>query len=132
METVGWTMLELGAKPVLTMMEVDVGTGNVGAGTEVMMGLVALTLLMGAMEGSMADTDNFVVAITDVDETEMEDEDAVAENEAAKLEADADDDADVLELELGAEVLPGAWIWPSLIWETVEPTGFEIPNWVEY
>lgn len=69
--------------------------------------------------------------------TELE-ADADVDTAAADVDATAEADVDTAELEPVAEVLPGAWIWPSLIWETVAPfevtelTGLEMPNWVEY
>ena len=117
-------MVELGANPVLAITGGCDGTVNVGAGTEVEMSLVALTLLMGTIEGRITGIEALVVATTGLDEVE--------------LDVDADEEADAAELEPVAEVLTGAWTWPSPIWETVapcelmEPTGLEMPNWVEY
>lgn len=132
MEPVGWTMLELGRSPVLT------GTGGydwsvtVGAGME--MGLVELALLMGAIEGII-----FMSLAVETTEVVLAELEAEVDVDAAAADVDTVEVVfDIAMLELAAEVLPGAWVWPSLLWETVapfevtEPTGLEIPNWVEY
>lgn len=139
MEPVGWTMLELGRSPVLT------GTGGCDWGvtvdTRMDVVLVELALLMGAIEGMMVGS--LTVETTEVVLAELEaDADVViaaADVDTAAADVDTTEaDFDTAELEPVAEVLPGAWIWPSLIWETVapfevaEPTGLEMPNWVEY
>ena len=139
MEAVGWTMLELGRIPVLT------GTGGCDWGvtvdTRMEVVLVELALLMGAIEGMIVGS--LTVETTEVVLAELEaDADVViaaADVETAAADVDTTEaDFDTAELEPVAEVLPGAWIWPSLIWETVapfevaEPTGLEMPNWVEY
>jgi len=132
MEPVGWTMLELGRSPVLT------GTGGCDWGvtvdTRMEVVLVELALLMGAIEGMIVGS--LTVETTEVVLAELE-ADADVVTAAADVDT-AEADFDTAELEPVAEVLPGAWIWPSLIWETVapfevaEPTGLEMPNWVEY
>jgi hypothetical protein len=139
MEPVGWTMLELGRSPVLT------GTGGCDWGvtvdTRMEVVLVELALLMGAIEGMIVGS--LIVETTEVVLAKLEaDADAVtaaADVDIAAADVDTTEvDVDTAELEPVAEVLPGAWIWPSLIWETValfevtEPTGLEMPNWVEY
>ncbi len=139
MEPVGWTMLELGRIPVLT------GTGGCDWGvtvdTRIEVILVELALLMGAIEGMIVGS--LIVETTEVVLAELEaDADVVtaaADVDTAAADVDTTEaDFDTAELEPVAEVLPGAWIWPSLIWETVapfevtEPTGLEMPNWVEY
>ncbi len=119
---------------------------KVGAGMA--MDLVKLALLVGRTEVIIVGS--FGVETTEVVLAELE---AEADVDTAAAEVDtvaadfdtvaADDDTaeaevDTAELEPVAEVLPGAWIWPSDIWETVAPfevtapTGLEMPNWVEY
>lgn len=130
MELVGWMMLELGRSPVLT------GTGGCDGGvtvdtrTEVV--LVALALLMGAIEGMIVGSLTEETTAVVLAELEADVDTAAADVDTTEA------DVDIAEVEPAAEVLPGAWIWPSLIWETAatfevtEPRGLEMPNWVEY
>ena len=114
-------MLELGKSPVLTGTRVCGWSVKVGAGME--MELVALALLVEKTEGMIVGSGARVgteVAFAelemgaDVITAELEaDADADADVDTAELETDAD--VDTAELAPVAEVLTGAWIWPSLI-----------------